>query len=93
MIRQEKKDLKSLLQLKKQKNRAINYQSLSANTKNLLKRIKINMTKKKNREDIKKYDIPKQNINKSKQKTNKFKYKKSNLNYKHKKNLKALYYR
>ena len=53
MIRQEKKDLKSILQLKKQKNRAINYQSLSANTKNLLKRIKINMTKKKNREDIK----------------------------------------
>ena len=86
MIRQEKKDLKSLLQLKKQKNKALNYQSLSANTKNLLKRIKINMTKKKNREDIKKYDIPKQNINKFKQKTNKFKHKKSNLNYKHKKN-------
>jgi len=87
MSSQEKKYLKSKVQVKIQKLKKlkkINEQSLSGNTKKLLKRIKINMTKKTNREDIKQYDVSQKTINKFKQKKNHFKYKKSNLNYRSK---------
>ena len=78
MIRQAKNKFEPKNKTKKQKNKSIlKYQGLSGETKHLLRRIKINMTKKKNRDYIKKYDIPKQN-------SQHYKYKNTKLHYKSK---------